>query len=401
MNTQKEEIRVCMDIGGHAHRVGIGLSNGDLLEEFDIEHNRAGIECLFSKISTYEHEYQLPVAVAMEAYNGHARPIDQQVLAKGYRLLNVNNNKLAQFKKIFPGPAKTDSIDTRKMFELFTMTNHLPMAKSVLQEVILLPTVNVKLKRLTRRRRSLVNDKIAIVNRLQDDLQACIPGLLDITGSVDNRWFLQFITCREDMRKLSRIQVSSLQKIRGVGKKYREVIKQWQQNASFADDIDWVGEMIIRDAKRVLLLLDELSGLDRQIEALSETSILAKRIKTIPGFGDTSSAELAGEIGELNRFRSEGSLALYLGMAVLDNSSGTSQGSKQSKHVNKRCKKAMMTAVARHIAMTPESKKYYDRKRAEGKKHNQAIRSLGRHMVRVLWSMLKTNRDYELRENKQ
>jgi hypothetical protein len=58
----------------------------------------------------------------------------------------------------------------------------------------------------------------------------------------------------------------------------------------------------------------------------------------------------------------------------------------------------MMTAVARHIRCVPESKAYYDKKRAEGKSHNQAVRALGRHLVRVIWSMLKNKRDYELRE---
>ena len=45
-------------------------------------------------------------------------------------------------------------------------------------------------------------------------------------------------------------------------------------------------------------------------------------------------AELAGEIGTIERFSKEGSLALYIGMSTLDNSSGKYQGSKQPKHVN-------------------------------------------------------------------
>ncbi len=48
-------------------------------------------------------------------------------------------------------------------------------------------------------------------------------------------------------------------------------------------------------------------------------------------------------------------------------------------------------------ACVPESGAYYDRKRAQGKTHNQAIRALGRYMVRVMWSMLINHRDYELR----
>ena len=55
----------------------------------------------------------------------------------------------------------------------------------------------------------------------------------------------------------------------------------------------------------------------------------------------------------------------------------------------------MMNAVARHIDHTPEAKRYYDKKKAEGKKHNQAIRSLGRHLCRVIWSMLTVNRNYK------
>ena len=59
----------------------------------------------------------------------------------------------------------------------------------------------------------------------------------------------------------------------------------------------------------------------------------------------------------------------------------------------------MMTTVARHIGCVPESRAYYDRKREQGKTHNQAIRALGRHLVRVIWAMLRDGRDYEIRED--
>jgi hypothetical protein len=46
-----------------------------------------------------------------------------------------------------------------------------------------------------------------------------------------------------------------------------------------------------------------------------------------------------------------------------------------------------------------QSRAYYDRKGAEGKSYNQAIRSLARHLVRVIWAMLCDGRDYEIRED--
>lgn len=261
----------------------------------------------------------------MEAYNGYARPIDQHVLAKGYRLYNVNNNKLAQYKKMFPGPAKTDKIDVEKMYELFRLGDHFPLSKQVIQEVIRSPEVNEKLKRLMRRRRALVEEKLPLVNRMQSDILACIPGLLNITGSIDNRWFLNFLTSRDDIRMLGKMRKESLLEIKNIGSVYAEKIMKWQNTASYSTEIDYVGAMIIRDAKRVLELLKEIDEVERVINDLAEDSEIARRLKTIKGFGEICSAKLAGEIGTIARFSSEGSLALYIGMALQDNSGGTSR----------------------------------------------------------------------------
>ncbi len=98
----------------------------------------------------------------------------------------------------------------------------------------------------------------------------------------------------------------------------------------------------------------------------------------------------------IERFRSEGSLALYLGMASLDNSSGKVRGSKPPKHVNTRAKAAMMAAVDHHRKRAEQSERYYEKKRAEGKRHNQAIRALGRHLCRVIFKMLTEERPYRI-----
>ena len=64
--------------------------------------------------------------------------------------------------------------------------------------------------------------------------------------------------------------------------------------------------------------------------------------------------------------------------------------------MNKRGRAAMMAAVAHHIRGVEESRRYYEKKRGEGKTHNQAVRALGRHMVRVIWSMVKRDEPYRI-----
>lgn len=335
----------------------------------------------------------------MEGYNGHTRPLDDYVLSQGYNLWNVNNHKLAQFKEIFPGAAKTDSIDAKKILELFTLKEHLPLAGNVLQLVVKPPQTHEKLKYLTRRRKVLVNEKTRILNRMQSDLNAVAPGLLNITKDAANKWFLHFLVARNDFSQLIKLRSSSLLQIPGVGNKYMQHIPAWQKEAIFSPEVEWIGKMIIQDAKRILMLQAEIKDLVQEIEMISDQSTLAQRLNTIPGFGKITIAELAGEIGAIERFANEASLALYLGMAPVDQSSGKRFHAKAPKHVNVQAKMALMAALAKHIQIMPEAKKYYEKKRIEGKKHNQAIRSFGRHMIRVIWNMLKKNRDYQIREN--
>jgi len=394
--SQSLQLRVGVDVGTQNHSVAVGLTDGSLLEEFEIPHTAAGFDDFFTRIEGHAKRYPDPIAVAMEGYNGHIRPLDSLVKLRGWQLFNVNNLKLARFKEIFPAAAKSDRIDSAKTLELFQLRDHLPMARDVLQEVLATPAENDVLKRLSRRRRRLVNERTRVINSLHADLQAVTPGLLQITRYVGNRWFLSFLTCRKDIRKLARLRRASLLKLRAIGDTYADRIQSWQQSAWFGPDARLVGDMIHQDGKRIQELNHQIKALKDEMARVAATSVIACHLASIPGFGAVCGAALAGEIGTIARFQSEASLALYLGMATLDNSSGKYRGSKKPRHVNVRAKAAMMAAVDHHRKLVPQSQRYYERKRAEGKKHNQAIRALGRHLCRVIFKMLSQQRPYRI-----
>ena len=391
-NTQ--ELHVSIDVGCYQHDISVGLADGTFLGRFEINHDKVGFAEFFKQVEQYKTQSNGTVSVAMEGYNGHARPLDRMIQSKSYRLLNINNLKLARFKEIFPGAAKTDPIDSRKGLELFQLQQVLPLAKNVLQEVYAIPRVNQELKRLTRRRRRLVNERVSYINTLQTDLRALSPGLVEISKDVKNIWFLNFLDSAKDLEALARKSKKTLLKINQVGLKYVEVILKWQKNATFSDDASFMFPMLKQDITRIIELRSMIHELDKHIKEKLECSQIGQRLLTIKGFGVTSCAELAGEIACIERFKKESSLALYIGMAALDNSSGKHKGSKKSKQVNRHAKAAMMVAVDHQRRGNEQSQRYYDKKRLEGKKHNQAIRSLGRHLTRVIFNMLKDDRDY-------
>ena len=186
------------------------------------------------------------------------------VRQRGYRLYNLNNLKFARFKEIFPGAAKSDRIDARKGLQLFQLSDHLPLAKEVLQEVTGTAPENEVLKRLTRRRRRLVNERVRVVNNLQADLQAVCPGLLEITGEASNQWFLNFLLRADTLPQLAGSNAARLLKIPAVGVKSAAIIEGWQKRAHFSQEVNWVGEMIQEDARRCLDLDEKIKRLEAQ-----------------------------------------------------------------------------------------------------------------------------------------
>ena len=393
-----QKLEIGIDVGSLIHAIAIGDGAGNIIKEFEITHTQKGFDKFFEIINIEAYKRDATISVAMEGYNGWARPLDSQILAKGYKLYNVNNVKLARFKEIFPASAKTDSIDARKILELFSLHKHLPVARDALQEIKISDDVNEKLKKLTRRRKQLVAERVTISNRFSSDLQAVSPDLKAITKSVDNLWFLRFITLKEDIRDLKRVSKKKIQNIKYLSSKNLQIIEQWQAEATFSESTSYVASMLYQDALRLLELLDISSRLKKEIALLNEDSKIAKVIQTIPGFATITAGELAGEIGTISRFKSEASLALYLGMTNLDNSSGKHVGTKRSISTNRHAKIAILTATMRHAQHNEQSKKYLEKKISEGKKYQQAIRSLGKNLVRVIWKLIQGDRFYEIRE---
>jgi len=391
------ELQIGIDVGSINHSVAIGDGYGNIIKEFEITHTQKGFEYFFKTIEQEAKQRDATITIAMEGYNGWARPLDGLILENGYKLYNVNNVKLARFKEIFPASAKTDSIDARKILELFSLQKHLPIAKKVLQEINPANDVNAQLKKLTRRRKQLVDEKVAISNRLSSDLQAEAPDLKALTKSVDNLWFLRFLTLRDTIVSLARVHKNSIKNIAYISQKNVDKLITWQKSATFRPSIAYTAPMLYDDALRILKLKEKIKELEKQIKELIPSSKIARVIQTIPGFAHVSAGILAGEIGTLKRFDNEGSLALYLGMTNLDNSSGKLKGSKRNLSTNKQAKMAMITATMKHTLHVNESKRYLEKKIREGKKYQQAIRSIGRHLVRVIWNMIKQDRNYEIR----
>lgn len=92
-----------------------------------------------------------------------------------------------------------------------------------------------------------------------------------------------------------------------------------------------------------------------------------------------------------------GRVLVYAGLAPVTRRSGSSiRGEHPPRGGNKNLKRAFFLAAFAALA-DPVSRAYYDRKRAEGKRHNAALICLARRRCDVLFAMLRDKIPYQPR----
>ncbi len=128
---------------------------------------------------------------------------------------------------------------------------------------------------------------------------------------------------------------------------------------------------------------------------------LAEVLTSMPGIGVRTGARILLEVGDATAFKTAGHLAAYAGLAPVTRRSGSSiRGEHPPKSGNKQLKRAFFLAAFASLSHPP-SRAYYDRKRAEGKKHNAAIICLARRRADVLHAMLRTKTPYQPKTTKE
>lgn len=167
------------------------------------------------------------------------------------------------------------------------------------------------------------------------------------------------------------------------------------QTVTLPGEDTW-GEIIIGLVTDLNRLHTERATLGKQIETVFLEHPLGQVLVTLCGFGPRTGARTLAEIGDPTRFANGARLAAYAGLAPVDRRSGRSiNGATASRRGNHRLKNAMFLAAFVAVQHDPHARAYYERKRAEGKKHNAAVICVARRRCDLIWAMLTRNEPYD------
>jgi len=143
-------------------------------------------------------------------------------------------------------------------------------------------------------------------------------------------------------------------------------------------------------ARRVLELDDEIVMLDEILTPLVAQT--APEMLERVGVGiDTASALLVAAGENSGRIRNERSFARLCGAAPLDASSGKQQRHRLNRGGDRQANSALWRIVITRLSYDPDTRRYLQRRCAEGKTKTEAIRCLKRYIARELYACLPQN----------
>lgn len=159
---------------------------------------------------------------------------------------------------------------------------------------------------------------------------------------------------------------------------------------------DAAKQMLAISMNTIRLLQKQIKEYDKAIEKMLEA--FPQTLTSIKGIGNIYAAGIIAEIGDINRFPSQASLAKYAGLVWTQHQSSDfeAEDKRMIQGGNHHLKYYLCEAANALRRCDPEFKHFYALKYKEANKHNhkRALALTARKLVRLVYTLLKTNRLY-------
>jgi transposase len=299
---------------------------------------------------------------------------------------------------LYPGEAKTDARDAAVIADAARTIPH------TLRSLELADEITAELNMLVGFDQDLAGEANRTSNRIRGLLTQFHPSLERVLGPrLDHpaiTWLLERYGSPAALRKTGRRKLAEVirpKAPRMAARLVDDIFDALDEQTVIVPGTGTLDVIVPSLAKSLAAVHEQRRALEAQIETLLEAHPLSQVLTSMPGIGVRTAAVLLTTVGDGTSFPSAAHLASYAGLAPTTKSSGTSiHGEHAPRGGNRQLKRAMFLSAFAALH-DPASRSYYDRCRARGKTHTQALLRLARQRINVLFAMLRDGTFYEPR----
>jgi transposase len=381
-----------VDAGKEFHWAHVVDASGRQLLSRKVENDEADLLKLIDEALSLAEE----IVWAVDQPGGSVALLLALLWERNQRVLYVPGLTVDRARDAYRGESKTDARDARAIADQARMRSDLSELRAGEQEL-------AELQLLLARRRDLIIDQGRTITRLRETLLSLFPALeraLDLNSKGPLTLLTHYQTPAQ-LRRAGHRRVVTYLRNRGV--KGSANVAQKALSAAKAQSValpaqEVASRIVAELAREVLALKERIQNIDEELGQRFFARPEARILISLPGMGPILGAEFLVAVGEITAFESADRLAAYAGLVPAAHDSGKRVGNnKRMRGGNKVLKRVFYQSAFASLRSAPDSRVFYDRKRAEGKRHTQALIALARRRVNVLWAMLRDGTTFEPR----
>jgi transposase len=389
-------IFVGVDWAEKHHDICVMDEAGTSLQSFRIAEGIKGIERLHATVAKHCQEPS-EVVVGIETDRGL---LVGALTAAGYEVFAINPMSVDRYRdRHSTSGAKSDPGDAKVLADLLRTDRH--NHRLVAGDTELAQEIKV----LARAHQSFIWDRQRQINRLRSALREFYPQALEVFGtdlsSVEALAVLSIAPTPELGKKLSLSKIASALRRGGRSRQIEataQTIKQTlgspqpQAGAGLSAAFGTVASSLVG---LIASLNDRIAALESELEEHFESHPDAEILRSLPGLGAVLGARVLGEFGDdRTRFVDAKSRRNYAGTSPITKASGTRRvvlaRFARNEHLFDACYRWAFCS----LTQSPGARVHYDRHRAKGKTHSQALRSLANRLVGILDGCLRHRQLY-------
>jgi transposase len=373
----------------------------DLIQRFKITNTKADLGKLYETIERIKSKTpgNSDVVFGMEATGIYSLPLYSALKRDGHKVKLYNPIQTNGFRKINIRKTKTDPIDSAVIANMLRLSE--PPQVNEIKDLNL-----IQLRELVRIRHRLIEKqsvcKIQLIRNIDTiwpDYESVMPTVFGVTSIA----ILKKYSVPSKVRAKSIEQFYELVKKASRSKISRIKAEEIYAHAGNILTIPEIESIITIEIKT---LITQLELYDEQIESV-EIKInemmksIESKIMSIPGIGEILGPVILGEIGNVDRFSNAKKLIAFAGLDPVVSQSGRFQN--MTGPISKRGSPLLRQALflAANVARQNDDnlKRFYDKKISEGKHHFSALNAVAAKILRIVYWVLKNNKEYQTQVN--
>jgi transposase len=381
-----------IDSGKRAHHCAVIDATGRMMLSRRVANDESALAELIASVLAMAGGDQVVWATDLNA--GGAALVIALLAGRGQQVLYIPGRIVHHAAATYRGGGKTDAKDARIIAGQARMRTDLQPVRGGDQ-------ISTDLRLLTARRTDLVCDRVRAINRLRATMLEYFPALeaaFDYSKKAPLILLSGYQT-PEAIRRTGAVRLAAWLKkrgCRGSANVARKAVDAASAQRTVLRTERVAAQLVATIAGQITAIDTEIAQLDELISERFGQHPDAPILLSMPGFGPVLAATfLANTGGDLRLFETADRLASFAGLAPAPRDSGRISGNHhRPRRFNRRLMRTCYLAALSSLKNSPASRAFYERKRAEGKSHKQALIALARRRLSTLWAMLRDRTTY-------